>query len=98
MLRYDKFINIFIFYRPFNHTIVQRLILIQFVITILTCVYVKAGNYQNEWVLRINGGADVASLLAKRFDYTYLGPVNIVYYINHIKYINKGIYRSWKND
>nr|XP_050869949.1 neuroendocrine convertase 1-like [Vespula vulgaris] len=62
--------------RLFNHIIIQRLILIKFAITILTYVYVNAGNYQNEWVLRINGGADVASLLAKRFDYTYLGPVH----------------------
>ncbi|KAF7414457.1 hypothetical protein HZH68_002946 [Vespula germanica] len=62
--------------RLFNHTIIQRLILIKFAITILTYVYVNAGNYQNEWVLRINGGADVASLLAKRFDYTYLGPIS----------------------
>ncbi|KAL2716944.1 neuroendocrine convertase 1-like isoform X4 [Vespula squamosa] len=59
----------------FNHTIIRRLMLNQFAITILTYVYVNAGNYQNEWVLRINGGADVASLLAKRFDYIYLGPV-----------------------
>ncbi|XP_015176368.1 PREDICTED: neuroendocrine convertase 1-like [Polistes dominula] len=55
--------------------IIHRLIFIQFILIIFLCVYVKTENYQNEWVLRINGGSHVAYLLAKRFGYTYFGPV-----------------------
>ena len=36
-------------------------------------------NYQNEWVVKINGGEEMSTLLALRSGYIHIGPVSEFY-------------------
>uniref|UniRef100_A0A8C4NFQ3 Furin n=1 Tax=Eptatretus burgeri TaxID=7764 RepID=A0A8C4NFQ3_EPTBU len=76
----------------------MRILYIPLSVFLASCVCARPQHkvYSNSWAVRVHGGADVASQLASRHGYTYLGKVfDDLYHFQHQK-VHKRSLRIYK--